>query len=169
MNLNSDNSFINLLYTEKDVLLKILKKLPTSTILSLGKSCLAIYGMFQDCGVWDDLVQRWSLSSGLGYNHYDWEGRLGTSYDFEVVEKLALLTSRYRSGPVSSLTLSVRESAKAVVTSDHCVGLLLHSGTVRIFNRRDLSEVTTAILPAPSERALEQISIRGVSYLTRSG
>ena len=94
MSLNSDNSFIILLNTEKDILLKILSQLDESTISSLGQSCLSIHRIFSESGVWEDLLQRWSVRAGLGPNLYDWKNRVPINYEFEMLEKLEKMSSR---------------------------------------------------------------------------
>ena len=95
MNLNADNSFIRLLSTEKDILLKILSEVDESSISSLGQSCLSIYRILFESGVWEDLIARWSMRAGLGDNLYDWNKRGAFNYEFEVLEKLEKLSSRY--------------------------------------------------------------------------
>ena len=94
MNKNTENSFLNLLNTEKDILLRILSELSESEIKSLGETCLAIHDMFYESGVWQDLIDRCCLRAKLGHNCYDWKRRLGTTYEFEVLDKLEMLTSR---------------------------------------------------------------------------
>ena len=94
MDQNTESSFLNLLNTEEDILLRILSELSESDIKSLGQTCLSIHDMFSECGVWEDLIARWCIRAKLGDNCYDWKIRLGTSYEFEVLDKLEMLASR---------------------------------------------------------------------------
>ena len=158
---NTSNCFINLLRTEPDILLKILSELSYEDILYLGRTSLIIHNLFLQCGVWDDLIQRWSIRSKLGPNCYDWSRRVVTEYQFEVLDRLERLTSRFSRGPTSSRTLSVCEAVRDVRMSEARLSFLLESGRVKTFSRQDLSEI-----PPTFQTPLDQINIRRVSLHT---
>ena len=153
--------FINLISTEPDILLKILAQLSHTDILSLGRTSLIIHVLFSQCGVWGDLIQRWSIRSKLGINHYDWNRRMVTDYQFDLLEMLERLVGRFSRGPISSRTMSVCESVKEVRLSEARLCFLLETGRVKMFSRQDLSEIPTP--PSSCQTPLDQINIRRVS------
>ena len=154
---NTNNCFINLLNTEPDILLKILSELSHADILSLGRTSLIIHNLFLQCGVWEDLIKRWSIRSKLGTNRYDWRRRMVTEYQFEVLDRLERLKSMFSKGPTSSRTLSLCQAVKEVRMSETRLAFLLESGRVKTFSRHDLLEI-----PPPSQTPLDQINIRRV-------
>ena len=158
---NNNNCFINLLSTEPDILLKILSELSYADILSLGRTSLIIHDLFLKCGVWEDLIQRWSIRSKLGPNRYEWSRRMmRTEYQFDVLDRLEKLRSRFSRGPTSSRTLSVCEAVLEVRLSEARLSFLLESGRVKTFNRADLSEISPPT--PPSHIPLDQVNIRRV-------
>ena len=60
--------------------------------------------------------------------------------------------------------MSVREPVKEVVMTDSSVCMLLHSGTVSLLNRLDLSEKSSPT-ELGIETTLEQIYIRQVLFI----
>ena len=78
-----------------------------------------------------------------------------TEYQFEVLDRLERLTSRFSRGPTSSRTLSVSQAVKEVRMSEARLAFLLETGRVKMFSRQDLSEI-----PPPSQSLLDQVNIR---------